>query len=146
MSKRKTLEEQIGERKQQAVYRKIESKAKLVAKTLGKNREWHESRRVQKRAIYEREKLFISDSYSESDGSDGLMMGCLTEIVYKGETVYKNGGGEILTYIPGSWERRLNALYQKADALDASNSYMEEEARRLKAMQEEAEERKKWGL
>lgn len=138
----KTLEAKIEERKKQAKDRQIHEKARDIAKYLGQGYETTDERQY----TFEGSDLLIMDDFKVVHGSDGSMAGFGTNIYYKGEQVYKDGGGQIYSYIPGRWEETFNKLYSKAEK--ARKKKEKEEKPRLEKERRKKEKKikAKWGL
>jgi len=136
------LEAKIYDRMNQAKDRRIREKAAVIAQYLGKGYETTD----EKKYTFKGSNFLIKDDYKIYRDHDGPMAGFGTNIYYKGQQVYKEGGGQIHSYIPGDWEETLNQLYSKAEK--AMEQKEREEKTRLKKEQKKKEEelRAKWGL
>jgi len=151
----KTLDEQIEERKQQAEKKGIFGKAYLVAAFLGKRTGNSDT---------------ILDVFNDTAASlvvryfndtleyarDGLSV----SVSLQGKKVfdaYAKEAHAVRTYIPGEWEKKLDALHLKAQqavenekaakarkAVEVKAAYEREAAKRKQA--EERAKRKNWGL
>lgn len=136
------LEAKINERRKQAKDRRIREKAAVIAKYLGNGHETTDEGEY----TFKGSNFLIKDNYKVYHDHDGPMAGFGTNIYYKGQQVYDEGGGQIYSYIPGDWEKTLNQLYSKAEK--AKGQKEREEKSRLKKGQEKKEEelKTKWGL
>lgn len=141
---KKSLADQIKERKKGMKDKNINGKACYIATLLGHKTNKYDSRSGCEETwhIFENENFRIED-YGISCTDAG---GFHREVKYKGKVVfYMSGGGEE-SFIPGEWEKELNRLYALAQRRDRKAKKEEEaEIKRIQAAREK-EERKKWGL
>jgi len=136
------LESKINERRKQAKDKRIREKAAVIAKYLGKGFETTDESDY----TFKGSNFSIKDNYKVYYDHDGPMAGFGTNIYYKGQQVYKEGGGQIDSYIPGDWEKILNQLYTKAEKVMEQKE--KEKAAQLKKEQKEEEAgiKAEWGL
>lgn len=139
------LDSKIEGRKKQAERKKIEEKADLVAKTLGKVRilEGNEEGYI---SCYQGNNLKIDSRFIIAHAHDGDSLAFGTEVIYRGKGVYHSGGGTLYSYIPGSWERTLNRLYSEAKPLAEEKETRKQEEIKAEQKKKENEVRSRWGL
>jgi len=172
----KTLDQQIEERKQQATNRKIFEKANLIVEKLGQR----DSKASYGGKDYESIVHVFNDAasglevrhtennryhgYIDSRYDEYNMSGALESssrslaISFEGKQVfYRDGYGSISAYIPGTWEKKLDALHdtvqqtiakEKAEAARKAAAKAAAEAREAAKRTREAEKAKRaqWGL
>jgi hypothetical protein len=156
---KKTLEEKIEERQQQAEQRDIFGKAMLVAKMLGSV---DNSTRIQTRDTKSLTHVFndkasslaVRHTFEEqyiSSNVDGSYTDTRRDlsITYKGNEVFRANGAvadSVYTYVPGPWEKNLDALQPAAieKVREAQDRITHQETWK-KAAAEKAT-RAKWGL
>lgn len=149
-----TLQEQIESRMKEAWEKRIGEKAEKVARMLGADQKPHRGTWL----VFEDSRLRI-DFLKDRERSDEDYASSGTMIVFDGQAVYdwsddtrldehaKYAGIVGLTcYIPGEWEKQLDALAQLADGTKASAEKLAETAKTVQAALDEQAERRKWGL
>lgn len=144
-----TLEAAIARRKKEAERRDIGLKAMLIATSLGESRSASSDRRVSgRRYTYENVRVHLRITHSSGviSSSDGDTAFFGTEVFFLGKLVYQEGGGDVLGYIPGKWERILNRLQPEVEKQEKRAA--QEAARKASAAkaQRERDERYRWGL
>lgn len=158
---KKDLETEVQERKFQAERRKIEYKAIVVAEVLGElTGESHTSNKTSKKTeLLSQERIsLVRNEYHDdvmnitytmnwwSDGVDGAVNGTV-EIKYGGREVFSTGIIDIKSYVPGAWERRLNALYRRATPMIGKDFLKLDEQERKRQMKADRKtKRARWGL
>lgn len=111
---KKTLEQRIRERIQQAQDRDIIQKANLVAQGLGEETTLKDDDDATVRGpVYESGSLEVSKLTVHAFGSQGFSGRDVVSITVNhfNQTVFQSDNGDIKAYIPGRWERRLDRLY-----------------------------------
>lgn len=124
-----SLEERImAKREKQAEEREISEKAGCIAK-FARYKEGGEGNIGPKelpngitseKYIFKGSGLEIEDSSYFQVAGDGAMAAFGTTIKYKSRTVYEDGGGGLRSYVPGKWEKLLDALYLKASKREST--------------------------
>jgi len=139
------LDSKIEERKKQARKRHIREKTELVADTFGtfssrndgSSRQW---------AHYNGRNLEIETSNFTIHVGNEDAGGYGATVIYRGETVYSEGGGTIYSYIPGAWEKILTKLYNQAKHIAEKSSRDTEAEKREIQRAKEREVENRWGL
>lgn len=147
MAKQLSLAAQIQQRKKQAEDRGISSKAYRVARYLGLHVSLDDRNGTSgNKYTFVDSNFKIEHRNGEISGSDGAMGFVGLDIHYKLSPVFVEGGGTLYTYIPGKWEKELDALQAKAEEAQKLSEKRKKENSKIKQQEKEKEERKKWGL
>lgn len=149
-----TLQERIDARKREASEKKIGEKAEAVARHLGTDQKpsrgaYHVFEDSRFKIVFAKEAERHDEDYPstftriEADGK--------AVYVWSGETrlderARYDGIVGLTCYIPGDWEKQLDALAQFADGTKASAEKLSATAKVVQDALDEQAEREKWGL
>ncbi len=133
-----TLEQQIEERRRAARDKRIKDKARDVAHVLGEKTgdDW------KYKNVFAQDRLRIEYDYEYND--DGTNP--TTVITFCGKEVFRADEFQVLCYIPGAWEERLEALHGDTNRTRKQDEKRHEARQAAAEKAAEAAERKKWGL
>ncbi|MBI2062439.1 MAG: hypothetical protein HYT64_02000 [Candidatus Yanofskybacteria bacterium] len=143
---KKTLAEQIAERRKEMEDKNINGKTAHIATVLGNRTEWKKDGCEVVTWRFENKRFWIEDYSIECGGNDGTMGGFHRKVKYNGKRVFYMAGGGEESFIPGEWEKEFNKLYSKARKRYGE---LEEAKAKLTEWRKEERERKeriKWGL
>ena len=140
------LEKQIEERKAQARDKNFDFDANIIIFGLGTVTIADEHNHYTKNGYYSDENFDMQvNSFLEiTAGGESAGMGVI--IRYDGKLVYKSGGGDILSYVPGNWEDEFWALKGRATPLYQEKQREIEAQKNAKKAKEEKKEKDRWGL
>ncbi len=143
---KKTLAEQITERRKEMEDKNINGKTAHIATVLGSRTEEGKDGCEVVVWKFENKRFWIEDYSIEYSGSDGTMGGFHREVKYNGKRVFYMAGGGEESFIPGEWEKEFNRLHSRAQK---RYKELEEAKTKLSGWRKEEQERKertKWGL
>ena len=137
------LETKIEERKKEAEDKKISMKAGIIAKYLGSGGETYDRGMTTTEYNFNNNKFSINDVMHVSNDGGG---GCGTSVEFNGNVVYRDGGGNVHSFVPGNWEKSFNGLYGRAvQTMNLKNAKEKVQQRKMKS-ESEKELKKNWGL
>jgi hypothetical protein len=167
---KKSIEQRIAERKQQAKERDIANKAWMVALRLGTEHDrespWQQGQRRSHTFRSGGLAIFLARWSTPSDPEDGMILGHVTLSIMVGhQEVFRQEESphtcaneitsftpqsDLLAYAPGTWEKTLDYLMLRVQKESAATAQEQEVADRQKRekirIEEESQLRARWGF
>lgn len=143
---KKTLTEQIVERRKEMEDKDINAKTYLIATVLGNKSEGKRDNCEIVVWRFENKRFWVEDYSIECSGSDGTMGGFHREVKYNGKRVFYMAGGGKEAFIPGEWEKEFSRLHSRAQKRHKELEEAKVKLSEWRREEKEREERKKWGL
>lgn len=139
----KNLEQQIEERKKQALTKGFVDKGRTIAENLG-----YGGRKTYADADGGGDIEYADFNFGNDKVKITYLFGEVTITDHAQQKIVFDGtfGDTIRTYIPGNWETEIEELHKQALARTKELSEQENLRKKSEEEQKEAQERAKWGL